>query len=79
MTTEDFDELKEKIASAKEKRDNASGVINSSMEELKQLGISSVEAGENRLEEINEEIENLETKQETIFNNISKITDWDNI
>jgi uncharacterized coiled-coil DUF342 family protein len=79
MTTEDFDELKEKIASAKEKRDNASGVINSSMEELKQLGISSVEAGEKRLEEINEEIENLETKQETIFNNISKITDWDNI
>jgi len=79
MTTEDFDELKEKIASAKEKRDNASGVINSSMEELKQLGISSVEAGEKRLEEINEEIENLETKQETIYNNISKITDWDNI
>jgi hypothetical protein len=79
MNTQDFEEIKEKLADTKKKRDKAQWTIDESLKKLKELGIDSVEKAKELLEEINTKIEKNNSRKETLYSELEAVTDWDSL
>lgn len=77
MTTQKFEQIKQSIVSATKKRDMAEGAKQKIEEEWsKSYGISTQDEVENKLSELESEIENDKEKRDKLMEKLDKVTDW---
>jgi ribosome-binding ATPase YchF (GTP1/OBG family) len=77
MKIEDLKELKEKLKKEKEKKIKTEGYIEATLKSLKdEYGCNSVEEAEQKLQELNTQIEKEEKQLDKLLDKIQKATDW---
>jgi predicted nucleic acid-binding Zn-ribbon protein len=80
MKIEDFEELKERIETAKIKKSKAEGALEESMNRLKkEYGCSTIEEAEDKLAKLQKEIDSDEDKLEVMLKEIEGSVNWDAI
>jgi DNA repair exonuclease SbcCD ATPase subunit len=78
MTPERFSQIKKSIETAKTNRDKAEGAKQKIEEQWKEeYNIDSLEDAENKIKELEEEIESDKKKLEKMYSQLEKITDWE--
>lgn len=80
MTSKEFEIIKEKIVSATKKRDMAEGAKQKIVESWsKDYSISTQEEVENKLTELESEIETDKEKRDRLMEKLDKVADWNSI
>ncbi len=80
MTTKEFEEIKNKIISATKKRDMAEGAKQKIEEQwLKDFKLSSSEEVEERIKELEGQIEEDKSKRNQLYSKLEKVCDWDSL
>jgi len=80
MTPREFQAIKEKIETAKEKKARAEGAKAKIEEQWKRdYGINSIEEASEKVTELESGIEEDKKKLEKLYNTLEKITDWDDV
>lgn len=80
MQISDFEELKKKIENAKTRKAKAEGALEQAMTRLKdEFGCSTVEAAEEKLKQLQTEIDNDEIKLDSMLRSLDNSIDWNSL
>jgi len=80
MTPTQFSEIKDSVASAKEKKAKAEGAMEKIEENWKEeYSLDSCEEVNNKIHELNDSIEADKKKLEKMYTQLEAITDWEKV